>query len=192
MNEKPDVIIFEDYDKGVITPGLIREITDQAAAKNIPVAVDPKQRNFNDYRAITLFKPNLKELREGLKLGLVPNHKEELERAVSAMITERRFQMVMVTLSESGIFVCFRNGDGTIQSEIIPAHIRNIADVSGAGDTVISVAALGLAIGLKPAQTASLANLAGGLVCEELGVVPVNKLKLLNEALIHLTASRSL
>lgn len=87
--------------------------------------------------------------------------------------------MVMITLSEQGILMLNNN-----EAVISPAHIRSISDVSGAGDTVISVAALGLAAGMSPKEFAELANLAGGLVCEKVGVVPIDKNELLNEAIL--------
>jgi rfaE bifunctional protein kinase chain/domain len=174
----PDVIVFEDYDKGVLNKQVIQKITGMAAKAGIPVAVDPKKKNFDHYRNVDLFKPNLKELREGLKINLENTGLAYLTRAVRPVRTRRRIGMLMVTLSEAGIYF---SSDGTDQ--VIPAHVRNVSDVSGAGDTVISVAALCLAQGLPPALIAALANLAGGQVCEKVGVVPVDKKQLLHEAL---------
>jgi D-glycero-beta-D-manno-heptose-7-phosphate kinase len=188
IREGVDVIIFEDYDKGVISEEMIRKVAELAREKNIPVTVDPKKKNFNSYTGISLFKPNLKELREGLHLE-INVQKEELERVIPALIMDRGIDIVLVTLSEAGMFVCYHEDDDTIRAEVIPAHLRNIADVSGAGDTVISVASLGLALGLNPLKIAALANLAGGLVCEEVGVVSVSKQKLLNDAYKYLAVS---
>lgn len=176
--EKADVIIFEDYDKGCITPELIKSIVDFAKQKNIPVVVDPKKRNFMHYSGVTLFKPNLKELKEGLKLDHTPEGMKELEKIAAEFITKQNINTLLITLSEKGIFTY-----SSKTQSLIPAHVRNISDVSGAGDTVISVAALCLALNLSPALTATLANLAGGLVCEKVGVVPVDKAQLLEEAL---------
>jgi D-glycero-beta-D-manno-heptose-7-phosphate kinase len=189
LDENTRVVIFEDYDKGVITPGLIKKVAEAAALKSIPVAVDPKKRNFGSYNSVTLFKPNFKELCEGLKLGETGPGLAELEGVVAKFLRERQFEMVMVTLSEAGVFVCYREGDATIRSKVIPAHLRSVSDVSGAGDTVIAVAALGLAVNLNPVKMAALANLAGGLVCEEVGVVPVDRQKLMQEALQKLTTT---
>lgn len=172
-----DVIIFEDYDKGLIDSALIEAIVAGAEKKNIPVAVDPKQRNFTAYKRVTLFKPNLKEIREGLKTEINPSD------TGSIVVADRRLRELLghkislVTLSEQGIFI-----SDPLQSFRLPAHVRNIADVSGAGDTVISVAALCLAAGTEPALLAMLSNLAGGLVCEKVGVVPVDAGQLLREA----------
>jgi rfaE bifunctional protein kinase chain/domain len=178
QHDKIDVIIFEDYNKGLITPKLIKSVVEMAKKRNIPIAVDPKKKNFSSYKGVTLFKPNLKELREGLKLDAEDNNLKELQKAVSSFRVKQKINTALITLSEKGVYTNSRS-----VKEIIPAHIRNIADVSGAGDTVISVAALCLALELHPVLTAALSNLAGGLVCEEVGVVPINKSKLLEEAL---------
>lgn len=181
---RTDVIIFEDYDKGVITSPLIAEVTELAETKNIPVVADPKKKNFAEYKKITLFKPNLKELKEGLKLDFTPGNEDELEKAVDKLQLKSNIDYIMVTLSEAGLYISRKEKFTDIISgrHYIPAHVRNIADVSGAGDTVISVAALCLALNLDVFLLGSLSNLAGGLVCEEVGVVPVNKDKLIKEA----------
>ena len=176
-SQKPDVIILEDYDKGVFTESLIAFITDLATARNIPVTVDPKKKHFNSYSNVTLFKPNLSELKAGLKLDNIKTDNSSLQNAVQVFLQERNIGMVMVTLSEAGVFIADKHG-----SVMIPAHIRDIADVSGAGDTVISVASLALAAKLPMKSIAGLSNLAGGLVCESVGVVPIDKEKLLLEA----------
>ncbi|HRY33290.1 MAG TPA: bifunctional ADP-heptose synthase [Bacteroidales bacterium] len=177
-----EVILFQDYNKGVLTPSLISRLIDAAANSNIPVCVDPKKKNFDLYRSVTLFKPNLKELKEGLKLDFDHRDSVQLESAVSVLQDRQQPDMVLLTLSEEGVFLRYRETAGSHASFIIPAHKRAIADVSGAGDTVISVAALCLASGSTPEQLAVLSNLAGGLVCEAVGVVPIDKSRLLNEA----------
>jgi len=177
QHHNPDVIIFEDYDKGVLNHEIIKSITAEAKRKKIPVAVDPKKKNFAHYKNVDLFKPNLKELKEGLKIDLDQINEKTLKNSVKGFRDEQMIKMLMVTLSEEGVYFS-SNG----QDKILPAHVRNISDVSGAGDTVISVAALCLALNLSPEITASLSNLAGGLVCEKVGVVPVDKEQLFNEA----------
>jgi len=179
--EKPDVVIFEDYNKGLLTPNVIAAIIELAQKAGIPTAVDPKKDNFFEYREATLFKPNLKELIEGVKIDVPKKDHESLEKAVKEMEDQIHNSISLITLSEEGIYVK-RNG----KSERIPAHIRKIADVSGAGDTVISVASLCLALKTDIHFLASLANLAGGLVCEKVGVVPIEKSQLLAEAKTHL------
>ena len=168
-----DVLIFEDYDKGVLTTDNIAKITEEAHKRGIPVVVDPKKRNFNFYNKADLFKPNLKELREGLHLDIDLNDQSGFEAAVKSLMQTMQLKHAMITMSEKGVMIT----DGNT-FEYIPAHVRKIADVSGAGDTVISVAALCFALKLNMKQTAAMANLAGGLVCEDVGVVPINKTKL--------------
>ena len=174
--QKIDAIIFQDYDKGVLTPRLIKEVIVLANAKNIPTLVDPKKRSFHEYEKITLFKPNFKELTEGLSLSLSKSDQNGLESAVGKLHQQRSIKNVMVTLSEKGIFV----SDGKT-SRVIPAEERDIADVSGAGDTVICVAALCIASGLSVLHAAQLSNIAGGLVCEKVGVIPITPEMLLAE-----------
>lgn len=176
--EKINVVIFEDYDKGVLDKTCIEKIIAACNAKKIPVAVDPKKNNFFSYRKADLFKPNLREVREALNLPAdelslhtLKNISDKLRKVLQNSIT-------MITLSEHGVFIEENN-----KPFILPAHRRNVADVSGAGDTVISVAALALALGLSVQMIAELSNLAGGLVCEQPGVVPVDKKQLLNEAI---------
>lgn len=175
---KIDVVIFEDYDKGLITPELIQAVVAKANEMNIPTTVDPKKRNFNAYENVTLFKPNLKELREGLNIYVEPVNLINLKTGVNTLKEILNCENALVTLSELGMFI----SDGE-HGEIIPAHVRNIADVSGAGDTVISVASLSLAAGMDAVFSTKLANLAGGLVCEKVGVVPIDGEHLKNEAL---------
>lgn len=178
-NRNIDVIIFEDYDKGVITPNLIEQVVTTAKSKNIPVAVDPKKRNFLSYKQVTLFKPNFKELKEGLNIDIDPSSPSSLENAAKQIREKLNAQMALITLSEKGILI-----NTEMEHHVIPAHIRNIADVSGAGDTVISVAALCLAAGISVKEIAALSNLAGGLVCEHIGVVSINPEEIQKEALI--------
>ncbi len=180
---QPSAIIFEDYDKGVISPELIEKVVLKAAEKEIPVSADPKNKNFRAYKNISLFKPNLKELKEGMKLDDNLLEDKQIESASMELQEELNVNMVLTTLSEKGIFYSKNAGNGKYTGKVIPAHKRDIADVSGAGDTVISVATLCLAAGEPPEIIAALSNLAGGLVCEHVGVVPINKEKLLDEAL---------
>jgi D-glycero-beta-D-manno-heptose-7-phosphate kinase len=176
LSQKIDALIFQDYDKGVLTHSLIEQVTFIAMANKIPTLVDPKKRGFHHYSDITMFKPNFKELTEGLNISISKADHRAIFEASKRLHRESSVKNVMVTLSEKGIFI----SDGK-KYKVIPADIRDITDVSGAGDTVISVAALGLACGLSPFQCAALANLAGGLVCEKIGVVPIERDLLLQE-----------
>ena len=172
-----DVVIFEDYDKGVITPTLIARSVKLANTQGIPTVVDPKRRNFLHYESVTLFKPNLKELREGLKIDIDAKDQLSVNQAVDQIKKKLAVEGVMLTLSEQGIFIDYQN-----QKLKLAAHTRAIADVSGAGDTVISIAALCVALKLSSEQVAALSNLGGGLVCQHVGVVPIDREELLREA----------
>lgn len=171
------VVIFEDYDKGVITPSLIAKTVTMANARGIATVVDPKKRNFLHYHNVTLFKPNLKELREGLKLDVDAKDDRSVDQAVAALKNKLQIPGVMLTLSEHGIYIDY---DG--KKLRVPAHKREIADVSGAGDTVVSIAALCVALKLDPRDIAGLSNLGGGLVCQHVGVVPIDCAELLAES----------
>jgi rfaE bifunctional protein kinase chain/domain len=180
-SQRPDVVIFEDYNKGLLTAHLIEASVKAASIRGIPTAVDPKKENFFIYRGVTLFKPNFKELMEGLKLEIAKGDQGGLEAAVAEMEALLKNEISLITLSEQGVFI--KAGEARHH---LPAHIRKIADVSGAGDTVISVAALCLALKAPLEFMAALSNLAGGLVCEKVGVVPIDKSRLESEALRHL------
>ncbi|MDW7694199.1 PfkB family carbohydrate kinase [Flammeovirgaceae bacterium SG7u.111] len=176
--EEVGVIIFEDYDKGLLNEETIARIIKIAKVNGVPTVVDPKKKNFLSYAGCSLFKPNLKELKEGIKHEFESGDIEALGDAVKKLKTKMDIGAALITLSEYGVFIT--NFDETHH---IPAHKREIADVSGAGDTVVSIAALCLAAGLPLDKVAGIANLGGGLVCEHLGVVPIEKERLLQEAL---------
>lgn len=169
-----NAVIFEDYDKGNITPAVIEHVVSLANKSGIPTLVDPKKRNFENYKGVTLFKPNFKEICEGMKTTIAKGDFEALNNAAQRLKAMLGAGHIMVTLSELGVFIT----DGDSYSRT-PAEVRDIADVSGAGDTVISVAACCMAAGLSPVATAQIANIAGGLVCEKVGVVPIDKEALL-------------
>jgi D-glycero-beta-D-manno-heptose-7-phosphate kinase len=168
-----DVIIFEDYDKGVLGKESIEAIITFAKENNIPTIVDPKKRNFLHYAGVDLFKPNLKELKEGLKIDFNANNFAQMQQAVAQAKESLGVGGMLLTLSELGVYIDFEQ-----KQHHLEAHIRQIADVSGAGDTVVSIAALCLALKLSPKIIAELSNLGGGLVCESVGVVPIDKAKL--------------
>lgn len=179
QREKPDVLIFEDYNKGLLKPNVIQRITAHCKELGIVIAVDPKTQNFLEYKGATIFKPNLKEVRDGLHLQLSKINMEALQVVHKQLEEILHHEITFITLSEQGVYY---NQDAT-NSGIIPSHIRNIADVSGAGDTVIATAAMVYAIAKDVRLMAEISNLAGGLVCEEVGVVCINKELLLAEAI---------
>lgn len=171
-----DVIVFVDYDKGIVTPNLFQTINKAALEKNIPTAVDPKRRNFWHYKNVTLFKPNFKEFVEGLGQPIAKDDLESIKIHADNFKKQQNLKLIFITLSELGVFIS--NG---VKEQYYPVVIRDIADVSGAGDTVISVASLAMAAGLSPKTMALMSNLAGGLVCEKVGVVPVDREQLRKE-----------
>ncbi|MDA3780600.1 MAG: bifunctional ADP-heptose synthase [Bacteroidales bacterium] len=176
LSKKIDAIIFEDYDKGCITKKVISDIVELANNKNIVSLVDPKKRNFNNYKNATFFKPNFKELLVGTKSEICKDDFDGIFDLVKKLQKKISAKFIMVTLSELGVFISNSNS-----YKIVPAEIRDIADVSGAGDTMISIASLCLAAGLDAEDIATISNIAGGLVCEKIGVVPVEKKNLLLE-----------
>ncbi len=171
-----DAIIFEDYNKGVLTEKVIENVITLAKQFNVPTTVDPKNKNFFAYKNVTLFKPNLKELKEGVGMTFKFEQNDLFEEAVTRLEQNLNNKISFVTLSEHGVFI-----KDAEKKHYIPAHIRNIADVSGAGDTVISVATLCLTVDLPIHLIAEIANLAGGLVCEKSGVVSIDKNQLISE-----------
>ncbi len=178
----PQVLIFEDYNKGVLTKKVIEAVTAICLEKKIIIAVDPKRKNFLAYQNVTLFKPNLKEVKEGLNIVIDQINSESLNAIHHALRKELNHLISFITLSEKGVY--YQIGD---EMAIIPTHIRNIADVSGAGDTVIAVASLVYASTGNMLLAAEMANIAGGLVCEEVGTAAINKQKLLAECKLLLS-----
>jgi len=166
------VILFQDYNKGVLSTTVIREVLLEAIKRDIPTAVDPKFKNFWAYKRATLFKPNLKEIRAQVPFPL-DFSEDSLKEATDFIRNKIGNQYTLITLSDKGLYI-----DNSEGGALIPTQPRTIADVCGAGDTVVSVAALGLALQLDMHQVAALANLAGGQVCERVGVVPVDRQQL--------------
>lgn len=176
QREKPDVIVFEDYNKGVLTQKVIQEVIALCKKAGVITAVDPKRKNFFSYQGVDIFKPNLKEVKDGLNLILVDINKETLGSIHKQVAAVLRHAISFITLSEKGVFY-----QSESEAAIIDSHLRNIADVSGAGDTVIAVASLIYAATRNVRLMAEVANIAGGLVCEEVGTVAINRDKLLSE-----------
>ena len=169
------LIVFQDYNKGVLTEEVIREVLREAGERRVPTAVDPKRKNFWAYRGVNLFKPNLKEVRDSLPFG-IGTEAASLQKAALYIREQLENEITLITLSDKGLYI-EKNG----QHQLVGTHPRVIADVCGAGDTVISVASLGIAAGLGMEAIAQLANMAGGQVCEKVGVVPVDRVELFAE-----------
>lgn len=175
-SKKINVIIFVDYDKGMITPTLFEKVHTLAKEKGISIAVDPKKRNFSLYHHVDLFKPNFKEFIEGTGEPVRKGDLVHLKKVADEFKKAKAFKLIFITLSELGVFIS--NG---VSQTYYPAEIRYIADVSGAGDTVLAVASLCLATETAPHMMALLSNMAGGLVCEQVGVVPINRSRFVRE-----------
>lgn len=180
--EKPDIIILEDYNKGILTTTVIEKIIGLCKQNNILTAVDPKRINFFAYKGADIFKPNLHEAREGLNILSSDVKDSQLHEIHKALSEKLNHKISFITLSEKGVFF-----ETEHEHKIIPTHVRNIADVSGAGDTVIAVSAIVYAATKDVQLMAEMANIAGGLVCEEVGTVAIDKNKLLMECkhLLH-------
>jgi rfaE bifunctional protein kinase chain/domain len=174
--ENPDVVVMEDYNKGVLTEKIITKIITLCHHHNIITAVDPKRKNFFTYKGISIFKPNLKEAKEALNIITDAVNQTLLKEIHVALKEKLGHQISFITLSEKGVFYQQDN-----IASIIPTHIRKVADVSGAGDTVIAVASLVYAATKNIKLMAEMANIAGGMVCEEVGTVAVDKEKFLAE-----------
>lgn len=174
--EKPQVMIFEDYNKGVLSDKVIRQAIELCRKSNVITTVDPKRKNFFSYAEADIFKPNLKEVKEALNMIFDELSPQLLHRMHGEMKSMLRHSISFITLSEKGVYFEHEGGSGTIGS-----HIRNVADVSGAGDTVIAVASLVYAATKNVRLMAEVANIAGGLVCEEVGTVAINRERLLRE-----------
>lgn len=180
--EDPNVVILEDYNKGVLTENVIRRVVALCKKHKILTAVDPKRKNFFAYEGVDIFKPNLKEIKEGLNILREDITLSVLEDMHLLLQDKLRHRISLITLSEKGIFFAQHPTDQhEDNASIIPTHIRSIADVSGAGDTVIAVAALVFAATSDAKLMAEMANIAGGLVCEEVGTVAINKQLLIDE-----------
>jgi rfaE bifunctional protein kinase chain/domain len=174
--ENPNVVILEDYNKGVLTENVIAAIISLCRKHNILTAVDPKRKNFFAYKGVDIFKPNFKEVKDGLNI-LTDSINLSLLKDMHLLLQDKlNHKISLITLSEKGVFYQQDNNAG-----ILPTHIRSIADVSGAGDTVIAMASAVFAATGDAKLMAEIANIAGGLVCEEVGTVAINKDKLMEE-----------
>ncbi len=167
-----DAIIIEDYNKGLLSKELIKEVIDSTKQDQKIITVDPKFDNFFEYKSVTLFKPNRKETEAAL--GFKINSFEKLEDACRIIMDRLACEAVLITLGDQGMCLLNRNGEFIR----IPTKARKVHDVSGAGDTVISTLTLCLATGAEIKEAITLANYAAGVVCGEVGVVPIELAKL--------------
>ncbi|MFP4368536.1 MAG: D-glycero-beta-D-manno-heptose-7-phosphate kinase [Candidatus Kapaibacterium sp.] len=172
-------IIFEDYNKGTITPGLINIIITYAGKNDIPVFVDPKFDNFFSFKDSTVFKPNKKEASEALGMKLYNN--DDIEKAGQELLSQLNAGNILLTLGKDGMMLF--ESDGSISS--VPTRARHVADVSGAGDTAIATLAAAYSGGASVKEAATLANYAAGVVCEEPGIVSIEESALLRSIRIN-------
>jgi D-glycero-beta-D-manno-heptose-7-phosphate kinase len=175
--EQPQVMILEDYNKGVLSETIIAEVLLLCKKKGVITTVDPKRKNFFAFKGATIFKPNLKEIIEALGASNKVIDVHTLSQMHQQLALHLEHDISFITLSEKGVFYQQQKNDAVI----VPSHVRNIADVSGAGDTVIAVASLVYAATKNTSLMAQIANIAGGLVCEEVGTSAINKALLLEE-----------
>lgn len=174
-----DGIILQDYNKGVLTPPLIEKIITLAQKKKKKVTVDPKFHNFFSYKNVSVFKPNRKEAEDVLRMRI--KNDADVAEAGKRLLEKLNAQYVLLTLGEDGIAV-IEKGKDVFR---MPTRARKVADVSGAGDTVISTLTMALAAGADIIEASYLANYAGGLVCEEPGIVPIEIEHLFTQAMLE-------
>jgi D-glycero-beta-D-manno-heptose-7-phosphate kinase len=164
-----DGIILEDYNKGVLTKDLILSVVRLAKDKKKIIAVDPKFNNFFEYQGVTIFKPNRKEAEEALGRRL--HSLTDMETAARELLTKLNAENILLTLGENGMILLEHNGS----LAHVETKARHVADVSGAGDTVIATLTMAMVAGASMRESAALANYAGGIVCGEVGIVPIEK-----------------
>ncbi len=167
-------IVIQDYNKGVMTHDLIREISNLARETRTVVTVDPKFNNFFEYKNVSVFKPNRKETEEALGKRLTTV--KDIEAAGRELLKRLNADSILLTLGEQGMTLVESSGE----ISHVPTKARKVADVSGAGDTVISTLTMAMAAGASIREAASLANLAGGIVCGEVGIIPIDRQILLD------------
>lgn len=176
QTDPPQLLVFEDYNKGLLTASLITSVVQTCRELGIVTAVDPKKNNFFGYQHIDLFKPNWREVSDALELPGEPSL-DRLNQVHQQLHDRLNHTVSLITLSEKGVF--YQADD---RSEWLTGFERDVVDVSGAGDTVISVAAAAYALTGDASAMANLANLAGGLVCEKVGTSPIKVKQLQQEA----------
>jgi D-glycero-beta-D-manno-heptose-7-phosphate kinase len=172
-----EAVILQDYNKGVLTKEIINEVISICKKNKKPIYVDPKFANFFEYKDVTVFKPNRKEV--GDVLGMKLDGEESVNTAGRKMMDKLNCEYLVLTLGEKGMMLFDKEKGKTVVLNV-PTKARKVADVSGAGDTVISTIAVMLAGGATIMEAVILANQAAGIVCEEVGIIPIYKQALLD------------
>lgn len=170
-----DVIVLEDYNKGVLAPGLISGILAVSRRDNVPVAVDPKFMNFFEFRGCTLFKPN--RLETSRALGMEIKTVDDAIEAGDKLLDRLSAGAVLITLGGDGSVLCRKD----IEPFYRPVAARDVFDVSGAGDTVIAVMALSIAAGLPLDDGVRISSFAAAATCAEPGVYAVSPSDIIKE-----------
>lgn len=170
--DKIGIIILQDYNKGVLTKDVIKGIIDFAKSKGIKILVDPKFDNFFEYKDVFLFKPNKKEMEDAF--GRKAKDINEIKELGKELLNRINCQYLVLTLGEKGIMIFEKSGND-IKISSIKTRARKVADVSGAGDTVISTIAVAIIGGASVNDAVMISNFAAGLVVEEVGIVPIDK-----------------
>lgn len=169
--DNTDAIIFADYDKGVFSQILINEIVNLAKVRSIPIVVDPKHDNFWHYKGVTALTPNHKEAGEAVQDEI--NDVSELNSIAENILDRLSISALLITREEKGMSLFQRNSNEDMQVEHIPPHSTDVIDVTGAGDTVVSVFTLALAAGANNKNAAILSSIAGGIVVGKMGCANV-------------------
>ncbi len=172
MSTKTDAIILEDYNKGMLSKELLSRVIKFARREDIPLSVDPKKNNFFEYRRVTVFKPNRKEAENAL--GMPISSDEQAVAAARELSKRLECENILLTRGERGMTLL----TGDEKYVHLPTKARKVADVSGAGDTVIAAFTIAMISGATAGEAAAIANHAGGIVCGEVGIAPVDKEKL--------------
>jgi len=165
-------VILQDYNKGVLTKEMISQVITLCRKFKKPVYVDPKFHNFFEFRDVTVFKPNRKETADILAMKI--DGEESVKEAGRILIDKLNCEYLVLTRGEKGMMLFDKEKNKTVILNI-PTKARKVADVSGAGDTVISTIAVMLAGGANIIEAVMLANQAAGIVCEEVGIIPIYK-----------------
>ena len=168
-----DAVILEDYNKGLLTRELIHQIISRCRARSIPIAVDPKHKNFFEYTGVTIFKPNYQEMQKNL--GIKLENDQDFYLQAASLRARINCEYLVLTRGAQGLYIF----DGNAVPQHIPTFAREVYDVSGAGDTVISVLSLAYASGADISRAATIANHAAGVVCGKLGTASASAAEIL-------------
>jgi D-beta-D-heptose 7-phosphate kinase/D-beta-D-heptose 1-phosphate adenosyltransferase len=172
-------IVLSDYAKGVLTESLIQQIIARARGKDIPVIVDPKGSAYEKYRGASIITPNKREAETVLNTHI--ENDETLQRTGRSLLNRLKTDAILITLGKDGM-VLFEKGRKTLQ---IPARRKEVFDVTGAGDTVISLLGLGVASGLPLREAIEIANIAAGIVVGKIGTATVTLQEIIDDVLQH-------